>query len=135
MEVDTMVYGKNLKEMIFPYLIQLLGSAVQLRINHWQTLSFAEHKLTDSIIGEICDQVDTFAEAAIGIYNRPIINSISLNITDIKISSTKYVLDQMEKNINEISNNLNITNFEDLKNINADLLNIVHKAKYLLTLS
>ena len=135
MDINTMEYGQNLKDLVFPYLVTLLGSTIQLRMNHWQTTCFAEHKLTDAIIGDICGKVDDFAEAAIGIYNRPILNSISINVTDIKISTTKYVLDQMEKNIMSITNNLNITNYEDLKNINADLLNIVHKAKYLLTLN
>ena len=92
----------NFQDITFNYLIKLMGCRNQLRMNHWQTKSYAEHKLTDDIIGTVTGFIDTIGETALGLYGRPKINTVSTNISDIGIASTSFVL----KTLNEITTEL-----------------------------
>jgi hypothetical protein len=48
----------------------LLGFQASLKINHWQTLSFANHKATDELVGTISGLTDKFMEALQGAQGR-----------------------------------------------------------------
>ena len=43
----------------------------QIKLYHWQTKSFAEHKATDDLIGKLDTNIDMFVEAYMGRYGRP----------------------------------------------------------------
>lgn len=52
----------------------------QIRVLHWETLSYAEHKALGKAYEGLDDLIDTFIETYIGKYGRPSSN-ITYNIT------------------------------------------------------
>jgi hypothetical protein len=43
----------------------------QVKIYHWQTMSFPRHKATDELVGKLDDNIDKFTEVYMGKYGRP----------------------------------------------------------------
>jgi hypothetical protein len=43
----------------------------QIKLYHWQTMSFPRHKATDELVGKLDDNIDRFVEVYIGKYGRP----------------------------------------------------------------
>ena len=86
----------------FYFLIKLMGLSNQLRINHWQTKSFAEHKLTDTMICSVNGFVDIIGEIALGIHDRPNLNTVSNNVSDIAIVSTDTIISQLDSLVVEM---------------------------------
>ena len=43
----------------------------QVKIYHWQTMSFPRHKATDDLVTKLDDNIDKFVEVYIGKYGRP----------------------------------------------------------------
>jgi hypothetical protein len=126
--------GNELKEKTFIFLIKLMGFRNQLRMNHWQTTSFAEHKMTDEFLGVLDSHIDLIGEAALGMFERPQINTMSTNISDIKIASTKFVLCEIEKDLYCLVEEYKVTNWEGMVALLGDFCAEVHKFKFLSTL-
>jgi len=47
----------------------------QVKIYHWETMSFSRHKATDKLVDKLDDAIDTFVEVYIGKYGRPNLTS------------------------------------------------------------
>lgn len=124
----------SLQDKIFMFLIKLMGQRDQLRMNHWQTTSYAEHKLTDDILEALDGFVDKLGENALGAYGRPKINTISNNVTDIAISSTEYVLDCIDKQLKELINIYKEEDQEGILAILGEMDSEIKKFKYLASL-
>jgi len=43
----------------------------QVKIYHWQTMSFPRHKATDELVGKLDENIDKFTEVYMGKYGRP----------------------------------------------------------------
>ena len=124
----------QLKDVIFVYLSKLMSYCCQLRFNHWQTTSFAEHKMTDGLMEDLTDQIDKLGEMTLGAFGRPQFQTVTYNICDNAVCGAKHVLDTMEKETKALIDLLSVTAFEDIKNTLADILALVNKNKYLSTL-
>ena len=124
-----------LKEKTFLFLIKLMGYANQLRFNHWQTTSYAEHKMTDGLMSDITGYVDSIGEATLGAMGRPQINTTTLNISDMSLVGTKAVLDTLCSDVKEMLAEYKVTEYEGHVSLLGELDAIVQKYKYLQTLS
>ena len=124
----------SLKDKIFSYLINLQGYSLQLRMNHWQTESFAEHKATDKAISSINKFVDELGESSMGEFGRPKINNTHVSVSDRNITSTKWVLESIKSETNEIIAELKVTEFEGLLALVGDFDAELKKYLYLITL-
>ena len=107
----------------------------QTKINHWQTKSFARHKSFDELYEELSDLIDTFAEAAMGKYGRfklededKTINLVNLGELDLKdmLQTSKEALIQWTSEFDSTDT--------DLLNIRDEILGLLNKITYLLTL-
>ena len=107
----------------------------QTKINHWQTKSFARHKSFDELHGELVDLTDTFVEAAMGKYSRfklenedKTINIVNLSELDLKemLQTSKEALIQWTSEFDSTDT--------DLLNIRDEILGLLNKITYLLTL-
>ena len=112
-----------------------LGLLVQLKVVHWQTKGFARHKAFDKTYGELNDLVDEFMEQAMGKYGRFKLtdetNTITLaNLSDLKpeqmVSTVVEALIQYSSQFEEVDTNL--------FNIRDEMLGLLYKLNYLLTL-
>ena len=112
-----------------------LGLQMQLKINHWQTKGFARHNAFGSTYDELQDLVDTYVEEAMGKYGRFILDDetktielVNLSEIDLKgfINTLREALVQFTLQLDETDTNL--------LNIRDEMLGLINKLGYLLTL-
>jgi hypothetical protein len=106
----------------------------QIKLYHWQTRSFAEHKATDDLVGKMDTNIDTFVEAYMGRYGRPRMGQTyplkNLTVTGIRAFIARsdewltFKLPRMVKNTDT-----------DLLNIRDEILADLNQIKYLFTLA
>lgn len=116
----------------------------QIKLYHWQTLSYARHKATDDLYSELNELIDKFVEVLTG---RVIIETnnktfrIAINSTKLKLydfidtEGTNFISiikDILEKDVNLLKILVNNT---DLLNIRDEMLAVVNKTSYLFTLN
>lgn len=108
----------------------------QLKIHHWQTKSYAEHKAFNSAYKEFNDLIDEFIEVFMGKYGRiESKDGFKIELSNYKeISPTDFVDKYVNYLVNELPKSLEKTD-TDLLNIRDEMLGQLNKLKYLLTLS
>jgi len=112
-----------------------LGLQLQLKINHWQTKGLGRHQSFGMVYDELQDLVDTYVEESMGKYGRFILDDETKTITlsnlnelEIKsfISTVKDALIQITDQVEETDTNL--------LNVRDEMLGLINKLSYLLTL-
>jgi hypothetical protein len=107
----------------------------QLRIFHWQTESYAHHKAFGKAYEKFDDLIDTFVETYIGKYGKvkaKLTYNIELdNLTDNYMT---YIDDYITYLIS-LNNELDSSKDSDLLNIRDEMLAVLNRLKYLLSLS
>jgi DNA-binding ferritin-like protein len=111
-----------------------MGRRDQLRMNHWQTFSYAEHKTTDNIIKTLNGYIDKIGETALGIFGRPKMNSMSNTISDINIVSTEHVIEQTCDETKALLEECRVTDNTGITVLLEDMVVELDKFKYLVTL-
>lgn len=108
----------------------------QVKIYHWQTMSFARHKATDDLVSSLDESIDDFVETYMGKYGRPHFTAKNSKIQLYDATDKKgHVI--LEECIRWLSTDLP----KQLKKTDTDLLNIrdeivgkLNKTRYLFTL-
>ena len=107
----------------------------QVKIYHWQTMSFPRHKATDDLVGKLDENIDKFVEVYMGKYGRP---KFGGRTSAIKIRNfhdqeapalLKSAIDWLT---NKLPKHLKNTD-TDLLNIRDEILGDLNKFLYLLT--
>lgn len=132
--VGIAIESGSLQDQTFIFLVKLMGYRNQLRMNHWQTKSYAEHKMTDKLIDSLTDFIDEIGEAALGTFGRPKINTVSSNISDISIASTDYILKCLNTDVMNMIELYKETEYEGIFALLGELDADVKKFIYLSTL-
>jgi len=122
-------------ETIVLMFLEMLNT---VKLYHWKTHSYAQHKASDELYSELNSNIDSFVETMLGkTGNRAnLINVKSLPLDDYNnVASFKNkVLQYRSFLINMTKDaNLNITNNSDLLNIRDEILGNVNQFLYLLT--
>lgn len=105
----------------------------QLRVFHWQTDSYAQHKAFGSVYEALDDLVDTFVEGYMGVFGRskPTI-TFHIELKSLTgIDAVNSVIASFEQYLESMSNE-NLPS--DLLNTRDEILGEVHRLKYLLSL-
>jgi DNA-binding ferritin-like protein len=129
------VTNKYTQQEIVTMFLQMLNT---IKLYHWKTHSYAQHKATDELYGNLNTNIDSFVEVMLG-KNGSRVNltgqkSLPLldytNLTDFKrqVEGYKTFLINMNKDAG-----LNITNNSDLLNIRDEILGNLNQFTYLLT--
>ena len=117
-------------------ILNLLKLITQLRIFHWQTESYAQHKAFGNAYESLSDLLDRLVEVHQGKYGRiaytspaglEISNSEDLNAQDILTEVAEYLV----TNFNELHDPVKDS---DCLNIRDEMVAEINKLKYLLTL-
>lgn len=111
----------------------LLGIRNQVKLYHWQTKSFADHKATDDLTAALDLAIDRFVEVYMGKYGRP---KVSKGIKLHNFSSAaarQFVSKQTLYLINVLPRKMKKTD-TDLLNIRDEILAELNKIRYLFTL-
>jgi hypothetical protein len=106
----------------------------QVKLYHWQTKSFAEHKATDELVATLDTNIDKFVETYMGRYGRPFVRRTlpvkNLTVTGIKNFITRST-DWLSKKLPRMVKNTD----SDLLNIRDEILSDLNQVKYLFTLA
>ena len=108
----------------------------QIKIYHWQTYGYAEHKTFDELYGNLSETIDEFVETYMGKYGRILsANNFVLTLANYKNSNPIQALDIFIVYLsNELPTVLDPQKDTDLLNIRDEMLGNINQAKYLLTL-
>ena len=117
-------------------IVNLLKIQNQLRILHWQTLSYAAHKALGNAYSDLDDLIDSLVEIHQGKYGRitfetPIdlglVNQDEIDLEDVLIQLNDYLTGPF----NAMHDSVKDT---DCLNIRDEILAVINKLRYLLTL-
>jgi len=109
----------------------LLQFRTDIKMFHWQTDSFAYHKISDELLSSIDDLSDQLVEALSGVLNtRPKVNS-SILVRDI---DTDLFLNELDR-VSDVLRNAtsSFLKFSEIANIRDEILGVIDKVKYLMT--
>jgi DNA-binding ferritin-like protein len=115
---------------------ELLANAIQiqgqLKVLHWQTESYAEHKAFGKIYESLGDRIDRLIEVYSGKYQRPKFGGVKqLTFADYDNLKIDAFLESFEDFMN---NSFMAQQDAELNNIKDEIVADIQKLKYLLTL-
>ena len=107
----------------------------QIKIHHWQTTSYAEHKALGELYDTFSALIDGFVETYMGKYGRISKDGgFTFVVDNYSALPTVHVMDKMIVYlVNDLPGMLDQTD-TDLLNIRDEMLGALNKTKYLLTL-
>lgn len=117
-------------------ILNLLKLQIQLRILHWQTNSYAQHKAYGKTYESLDLLLDNLVETHQGKrgiikYGTPAV----IEVTNIESISIMDVLQEVTDYLStEFSNHVDVNLDTDCLNIRDEILSTLNKLKYLLTL-
>ncbi len=121
-----------MKEQLIIKLVQIQN---QFRFLHWQTFGDAKHRLYGEIYDGLGDLIDEFTETMMGKYGRPEFDpEFALMFQDIKSLSIQNFMDGITEFLVSFSDQLDSRYDTDLLNLRDEMLGLINKSKFLLTL-
>ena len=109
----------------------------QVKLYHWQTLSYPRHKATDDLVSSLDEKIDSFVETYMGKYGRPKLSGSRTTI-HLRNFHDKQGPALLKEAIDWLTHSLP----KRLKSTDTDLLNIrdeivgdLNKTLYLFTLN
>lgn len=121
-----------MKEEIILKLVQIQN---QFRFMHWQTTGDAKHRAYGKAYDKLGDLIDDFAEAMMGKYGRFEFESeFSIMFQDLKSLNLQDFIDGITDFLVSITEMLDPKYDTDLLNLRDEILLLINKLKYLLTL-
>ena len=120
----------------------LLTMFNQIKIFHWQTHSYSEHKALDMAYEQLEDSIDEFVEKYQGIFGRVRAASGSFvleleNLQATQGSEVTMVLEKVDQWIaylKTFSSDPDLASKTDLLNVRDDMLGTLNQLKYLISL-
>jgi DNA-binding ferritin-like protein len=117
---------------------KFLSILSQLRVFHWQTKSFAEHKALGKLYDSLSDLIDTFIETYSGCKGSVPSAKEFFSEAPVDYKSVDQVLKYLDTIedyfVNDLSKSLKDPEQTSLLNIRDDMLGRVQHTKYLLRL-
>jgi len=111
----------------------MIGIEQQLRILHWQTYSYAQHKAFGKTYEALGDLIDSFIEEYMGKYGRIELKSRSIQVINMQELDLADFVDGAAEFLISLTSQLDPTD-TNLLNIRDDILGQIKRLKYLLTL-
>ena len=108
---------------------------MNLKMYHWTTDSYSNHKATNKLLDKLSDLIDSFIEKYMGAYTRPVMKSGS-SISIQNMTKTKYVklLKQAQEYLRGDLEKV-ISKNTELLNIRDEMLGELDQALYFSTLN
>ena len=129
--------GKHVSYSEQQMVVMFLQMLNTVKLYHWKTSSYAEHKATDELYSNLNENIDSFIEVLLGKSGGRInlTGQKSMNLLDYtNVSDFKKEISRFKNYLINMSNsNLNVTNNTDLMNIRDEILGNLNQFSYLLT--
>ena len=108
----------------------------QMRILHWQTMSYAEHKAFGKIYQNLTELIDNFVEVCMAKHGRPDFGGeFNLPQYDYKTVNVDEYINSMIEFLISLDSVYQEQIDSDILNIRDEMLAEVNRLKYLLTLN
>lgn len=109
---------------------------MNIKLYHWQTMVYARHKATDSLLEDLSDLIDQFIEVYIGRYKRPDFKGgFSIEVDELTDESAKDLISNYITAMKtRVPKYLKKESDTDLLNIRDEILSLLNKTLYLFTL-
>ena len=110
---------------------------LNIKLYHWQTRSYARHKATDELLGNLSSLIDEFIEVYMGRYKRPDFGGgISVEVVELSDEMAKKLIEQYISTMKtKVPKYLKKESDTDLLNIRDEILSNMNKTLYLFTLA
>ena len=116
-------------------ILDLLSMQLQFRLLHWQTMGDAKHRLYGDVYDSLGGMIDSFVEIMMGKNGRPeFVEEASISFKDISTINMQTFLDDIVEFLVGMSDMLDDRYDTDLLNLRDEMLALINKTKYLLTL-
>ena len=110
-------------------ILKLLNLQIHVKIFHWYTTSYSNHKSSNNLGGDLSKLIDSFIEKYIGVYGK---SNIYNMLTVQNLNKTKYI--DLLKESREYLSGLTIKD-SGVSNVRDELVGSLDKALYLSGLS
>ena len=112
-----------------------LGLQIQLKINHWQTKGLGRHQAFGSTYDELQELIDTYVEEAMGKYGRFVLDeeTKTIQLSNLSELDIKSFINTIREALIQITDQVEETD-TNLLNIRDEMLGLINKLSYLLTL-
>lgn len=117
-------------EHIVRVMLQMLNN---IKLYHWNTFSYPEHKATDELYSSLGDNIDKFVEILLGKTNKRIDTNYIQAIKIHNLNNTKALKESVER-YKIFLENMPDSFGSELLNIRDEILGDLNKFLYLLTL-
>lgn len=116
--------------------LKALQHTSQIRLLHWQTKSYAEHKALDEIFETLTDLTDNLIESIMGKYGRPHLgDNCSISLTDYQDGCAVDCIEEIRRcYIEECKGHFDTGKDGEIVNIIDEILAALDKTDYLLSL-
>ena len=111
----------------------MIGIEQQLRILHWQTDSYAQHKAFGETYAALGDLIDSFMEEYMGKYGKISLQSRAIQVINMQELDLADFVDGSAEFLTSLTSQLDPAD-TNLLNIRDEMLGEMRKLKYLLTL-
>jgi len=106
----------------------------QVKLYHWHTKSFSEHKFTDDLVGTLDTNIDKFVEVYMGRYGRPYVKD-TLQVKNLTVTGIRSFINKSSEWLSGKLPSMVKKTDTDLLNIRDEMLADLNQIKYLLTLA
>jgi hypothetical protein len=116
--------------------LSILQTMAQNKMLHWGTLSYAQHKTFCDFMEDFDDLGDSLVESIMGKFGRPITGGASIEVLDYnQVDVIAYFDNLYEYYTAAIGQFQPKEQNEEIVNILAEIIALIDKTKYLLTLN
>ena len=127
----NMLNGKSSNYSVENIIITFMQMSNTVKLFHWKTKCYAEHKASDELHSKLGDGIDKFVEVLLGKMNG---HRFNINqFTTVYDDNIKTDIDMFKKYLVGLSNS-QLNNQTDLMNIRDEILGHCDQFLYLLTL-
>lgn len=108
----------------------------QVKLYHWQTISFGRHNATDDLVTSLDANIDKFTEAYMGRYGRPKMTASTgkLQVYDVNDKRAPQLMKEAIRWLTKSLPKQLSKDDTDLLNIRDEILGDIQQARYLFTL-
>ena len=133
---------KNIKTNKFQEEItcKFLEMLIMVKLYHWKTYSYAQHKATDSLYDKLNEDIDKFIEVLLGKTEKRtnLLKHTKISLIDLSTKDQlKYQIDNFKSYLVSLTYNTFMIKMSntDLLNIRDEILGDLNQFLYLLTLN
>ena len=130
--IKRISHGERNASIVHVFLSML--NAVKLY--HWKTSSYSQHKATDELYSKLNEHIDTFVEILMGKQEtRVFTHGKTIHLTDVnKMKSFKELIYEFRAYLISMTSMFDSESDTDLMNVRDEILGDINQFLYLLTL-